>query len=129
MENYLTHAQTITLSASANLYDLSMLEEMEDNDYLLEILTIFLSEASGDFKEMKYEMEQGRVENLCKKAHKLKGGTGVIQAEGLAGLLSKIETMGKKGVINDELKNLVEKATLDYKIIEKSLQVYIAGIK
>ncbi len=129
MENYLTHAQTISLSAIANLYDLSMLEEMDDNDYLLEILTIFLSEASSDFKEMKQAMEQGWMEVLCKKAHKLKGGTGVIQAESLAALLSEIEVIGKKGVINDELKKLVEKATLEYKIIEKSLQIYIVGIK
>jgi HPt (histidine-containing phosphotransfer) domain-containing protein len=129
MENSLIYTQAISLSATANLYDLSMLEEMDDNEYLLEILTIFLSEASSDLKELKQALQQGIVETVCKKAHKLKGGTGVIQAERLGMLLAEIETIGKKGVINDELINLVEKAAHEYKIIEKALQIYIAGIK
>jgi HPt (histidine-containing phosphotransfer) domain-containing protein len=129
MENTETFTQTILLSAATDLYDLSMLEEMDDNEYLREILTIFLSEASSDFKEMKVALQQGNLETLCKKAHKLKGGTGVIQAEKLGAMLTEIENIGKKGLVNDGLIGLVEKATQEYKSIEKALQIYIAGIK
>jgi HPt (histidine-containing phosphotransfer) domain-containing protein len=129
MENSITYRANPSISGTTQLYDLSMLEEMDDNEYLLEILTIFLSEASSDFKEMKVALQQGNLETLGKKAHKLKGSTGVIQAEKLGVLLAEIENLGKKGSINDELTNLIEKATSEHRTIEKALQIYIAGIK
>ena len=129
MGNAETYTQANSLSTVENLYDLSMLEEMDDVAYLLEILTIVLSENSGDFKEMKQALQQDRIEMICKKAHKLKGSAGVIQAEKLANMLADIETIGKKGVINSELVSLVEKAANEYSNIEKSLKIYIEGIK
>ena len=129
MENTETYTQTISLAATTNLYDLSMLEEMDDNEYLLEILTILLSETTSDFKEMKHALQQGRIETVCKKAHKIKGSAGVIQAEKLAMLVTGIEDMGKKGAINDELISLVEKAAQEYCSIEKALKIYVEGIK
>jgi HPt (histidine-containing phosphotransfer) domain-containing protein len=129
MENTATYKQTVSLSAATNLYDLSMLEEMDDNEYLLEILTILLSETTSDFKEMKHALQQDRVETVCKKAHKIKGSASVIQAEKLASLVADIEDMGKKGVINDELISLVEKAAQEYCSIEKELKIYVEGIK
>ncbi len=129
MENTATHTHTIPIASAADLYDLSMLEEMDDHEYLLEILTIFLSETSGDFKEMKHALQQGRVECVCKKAHKIKGSASVIQAAKLAMLVADIENMGKKGPINEELISLVEKASQEYSSIEKELKIYIEGIK
>ena len=129
MENSAIHTQTITLSAVNPLYDLSTLEEMDDTEYLLEILTILLSENAGDFKDMKQALQQGRTEIVCKKAHKLKGSAGVIQAEKLAAILTDIETLGKKGIINEELATLIEKAANEYSSIEKELKIYVEGIK
>jgi len=129
MENTVTYTQTVPHSTAIKSYDLSMLEEMDDAEYLLEILTILLSENSGDFKEMKQALQQGRTEIICKKAHKLKGSAGVIQAEKLAAMLADIEAMGKKGVINTELISLVEKAADEYNSIEKELKIYVGEIK
>jgi HPt (histidine-containing phosphotransfer) domain-containing protein len=129
MENTVTYTQTISLSSATNLYDLSMLEEMDDNEYLLEILTILQCETTSDFKEMKQALQQGSTETICKKAHKIKGSASVIQAEKLAMLVTDIENFGKKGAINDELMNLIEKAVLEYNSIEKALKIYVEGIK
>jgi HPt (histidine-containing phosphotransfer) domain-containing protein len=129
MENTDAYTQTISLPTATNLYDLSMLEEMDDNEYLLEILTILLSETTSDFKEMKQALLQDRVEAVCKKAHKIKGSASAIQAEKLVMLLTDIENMGKKGAINNELINLVEKAVHEYCNIEKGLKIYVEGIK
>lgn len=125
MENLEIYTQTISHSGANNLYDLSTLEEMDDTEYLLEMLTILLSENASDFKEMKQALQQGRTEILCKKAHKLKGSAGVIQAEKLAVILTDIETLGKKGIINDELISLVENAMCLYKDIEQALKKHL----
>jgi HPt (histidine-containing phosphotransfer) domain-containing protein len=129
MKNPETHTQTISLSTPGNLYDLSMLEEMDDTEYLLEILEILLGEASKDLKEMKEAIQGGYIDIACKKAHKLKSSAGVIQAEKFAAMLTDIETIAKKGLINNELICLVEYATNEYSNIERSLKIYVDGLK
>jgi len=111
------------------LYDLSMLEEMDDAEYLLEVIDLFLQETPKDIKELQEALRSGSSETVYKKAHKLKSSAGVIQAENFTGLLSDIETLGKKSIINDDLKNLVEQAAEEYRDIEKSLKKYADGLR
>lgn len=118
-----------TLPATvASLYDLSMLEEMEDNDYLAEVLTIFLKETPGELKEMKEGLLAGNTTIICKKAHKLKGSAGIIQAEKLLGLLDEIEILAKKGVANTILTTLINDAQRQYSSIEQALEKHLKGL-
>lgn len=112
-------------SNAAHLYDLSMLEEMDDNEYLVELLEILLTEAPKDLKDMKEALEAGNTDIICKKAHKLKGGTGIIQAEGLKVMLEDIEAIGKTGMINNDLSCLIENAAYHYHLIEKALKIHL----
>ena len=118
---------TITDTPS-DLYDLSMLEEMDDNEYLVEVLTVLLNETPKDLKQMKEGLRSGKAQIVCQAAHRLKSSSGIIQAENFTALLSDIETLGKSGV-NNALINLVENAAYQYGIIEKSLKIHIAGLK
>ncbi len=118
-----------TMLYTAARYDLSMLEEMDDAEYLLEVLDLFLQETPKDLKELQEALRSGNAETVYKKAHKLKSSAGVIQAENFTGLLADIETLGKKGIINDELKGLVAHAAEEYRDIEKSLKKYADGIR
>lgn len=127
MEN--SQTQSVTIETAEKLYDLSMLEEMDDNDYVLEMLTILLNETPKDLKEMKDALQAGKTDILCQKAHKLKGSAGVIQAEKLTALLKDIEAIGKKGVIDNELIYLVENAAHQYNSIEKALKIHVEGLK
>ena len=127
MKNFETHPETFTLPPN-NFCDLSMLEEMEDNEYLLEIITVLLSEMPGDIKEMKQAAQEGKADIVCKKAHKLKGSAGVIQAEKLIAMLGEIETIGKKGTTNGEMNSFIENAGEEYRSIEKALKIYIARL-
>ena len=106
-----------------------MLEEMDDNEYLLEMLTAVLDEVPKDIKIMQQALEVGNFDVVCKTAHKLKSSTGVIQAEKLTALLADIERHGKKTVMSVELINLVENAAQQYNQIGKSLQQYVTGLK
>lgn len=117
------------IDAAEILYDLSMLEEMDDTDYLRELLTILLMEMPKDLKEMKEALTAGRIEIVCKKAHKLKSSAGVIQAKKITILLENIETIGKKGVTGKDLSFLVENAAQEYNCIEKGLKIYMEDLK
>jgi len=125
MENLEKH----TMLYNPALYDLSMLEEMDDAEYLLEVLDLLLQETPKDLKELQEALRSGDTETIYKKAHKLKSSAGVIQAENFTGLLTGIETLGKKGIINDELKGFVEHAAREYRDIENSLKKYVDGIR
>jgi len=123
------HLEKHTALYNPALYDLSMLEEMDDAEYLLEVLGLLLQETPKDLKELQEALRSGNAETVYKKAHKLKSSAGVIQAESLTGLLTGIETLGKKGIINDELKNLVQHAAEEYGDIERSLKKYVDGLR
>jgi HPt (histidine-containing phosphotransfer) domain-containing protein len=86
-------------------------------------------ETPKDIREMKETLLAGKTEIVCQKAHKLKSSAGVIQADKLTAMLESIETIGKKGTINDELTSFVENAALQYKSIEKSLAIYMEALK
>lgn len=128
MENSEIYTPALSLSRAENLYDLSMLEEMDDTEYLLEILTVLLNETPKDFKAMKEALQAGKTDIVCKQAHKLKSSAGIIQAEKLATILENIETIGKKGSISKELSDLIANAAYQYSCIEKELKNYTAAL-
>jgi HPt (histidine-containing phosphotransfer) domain-containing protein len=106
-----------------------MLEEMDDKEYLAEVLDIFLSESPKILEEMKAALQAGKTDVICKKAHMLKGSAGIIQAENLTSLLADIELIGKKGVINNELICLVDIAFYQYNILDGALRMYLEALK
>ena len=121
-ENFKNTNEPVTLSTGENLYDLSMLEEMDDNDYLVEIVSIFLHETPKELNEMRKAYSDNKADRVYKQAHKLKSSTGIIQAKRLSGILTQIEEITKSGKINDTIFTLIENAKLGYKKIETSLQ-------
>jgi HPt (histidine-containing phosphotransfer) domain-containing protein len=127
-ENVENNATTVTAVTPDELYDLSMLEEMEDNEYMAEVLTIFLKETPEELKEMNQALNGGDNAVIATKAHKIKGSAGVIQANKLIELLVKIENIAKKGLPGSELKSLVENAKQLYINIELSLQKHLKAL-
>jgi HPt (histidine-containing phosphotransfer) domain-containing protein len=124
MENSDTH----TITTTEGLYDLSMLEEMDDTDYLVEVITLVLQDTPKDIKEMKEALQSGNIDIVCKKAHKLKSSAGVIQAEKLTTLLSSIELTGKNGGSVSVLTELLKDTIEEYCLIEMNLKIYIESL-
>jgi HPt (histidine-containing phosphotransfer) domain-containing protein len=127
-ENLDNNTNAITTSETEELYDLSMLEEMEDNEYMAEVLNVFLKETPEELKEMNQALNKGNNDMIATKAHKIKGSAGVIQANKLIELLIKIETIAKKGIQSSELKSLVDNTRLLYSNIELSLQKHLKAL-
>ncbi len=119
---------TFVSGETKGLYDLGMLEEMEDNEYLQEVLTIWLMESPKDIKDIQEALLAGKIDAACKKAHKLKGSAVVIQAENLKAMLEHIEQRGKNGAPVDELQGLVGDAEKEYHSIENSLKRYMEAL-
>ena len=129
MKNTEKNTMPFVAHAAEGAYDLGMLEELEDNDYLQEVLTIWLMESPKDIKDMKEALQANKVDIVCKKAHKFKSSAAVIQAEYLKCLLEHIELRGKNGAPAGELEGLVGQVTKEYNSIEHSLKIYMEGLK
>ena len=128
-------AQTSSLTTQAGslavdelLFDLSLLEEMDDNEYLSDILTIFLKNTPNELNELKRGCISNLFEAVYKMAHKLKSSAGLLQTNSLLNLLVKIEENAKAGK-NDELAKLAELANEEYKKIETPLKAHLRNIE
>jgi HPt (histidine-containing phosphotransfer) domain-containing protein len=129
LKNFEPNNKNILAPAEEQLYDLSMLEEMDDNRYVAEVLNIFLRDTPVDLKEMNDAFNAGNTATIAQKAHKIKGSAGVIQAGELCSLLKEIEKITRAGIINDVLKKLMESTLQLYNIIECALHKHIQQLK
>ncbi|CAN5256114.1 hypothetical protein BH11BAC5_BH11BAC5_20350 [soil metagenome] len=128
MENLQPNTIPTSIFSTGALYDLSLLEELDGDDYLLEMLQILLTEVPKDIKEMKDAAMAGRADVICTKAHKLKSSAAIIQANKLALLLENIEAVGKKAPDGNELNQLVDTAVDLFSQIESGLKMDAAKL-
>jgi len=113
---------------NSKLFDLSMLEEMDDNEYLSEMLEIFLSMTPTELKEMEKQLKSGEFDNVYKTAHKLKSSTGLMKANKLFDDLVKIEeTAMLKN--RKELSLLIGNAKNSFFQLENPLKEHLGKIK
>lgn len=110
-----------------NLFDLSLLEEMDNNEFVSEILTIFLGNTPKELYELKRACVSNKFDAAYKIAHKIKGSAGLFQANFLLNVLIKIENAGAEK--NDELAKLAELAHEEYKKIEIPLKEHLRNIQ
>src|SRR5882757_1918062 len=103
-------ASVASLSADESLYNLSILEEMDDNEYVVEIIGLFLKDTPKELREIQDALAGGKIEIIHKKAHKLKSSAGVLQANKLIDLLDRIESIAKSGKLGEELSQFFKNA-------------------
>jgi HPt (histidine-containing phosphotransfer) domain-containing protein len=102
-------------------YDLGLLEEMQDNQYLLLVLSIFLRDTAADLKEIEVALAAGDISAVGRKAHKMKGSAGVIQAAFFLDLLNQLEDAAKKNINIGELSSIVKQTQKHYRQLDRSL--------
>jgi HPt (histidine-containing phosphotransfer) domain-containing protein len=111
------------------LFDLGLLEEMDDNEYMAEILSIFLTETPVDLAEMLAATKSDNAYILYSKAHKIKGSAGLMQANAFLNLLVVIEDNAKANRVGPALTELVESAHEAYKSLGIALEQRLKMIK
>lgn len=114
--------------AETTLFDLSMLEELEDNEYLSQMIEIFLEITPSELREIQKQYKAGEFENVSKIAHKLKSSSGLMKANILFNALVKIEEAGNAKNRN-ELQNLISKAVNAFHQLEGPLKENLERIK
>ena len=100
-------------TGSEKLFDLGLLEELDDKDSLLDVLSMFFENTPGDVIELENLFNEGKMEPLGKLAHKIKGAVSILQSARLTILLKNIELHAKDlnrvaevGKDVEEVKNL-----------------------
>ncbi len=118
--------ETKTTTAE-NLFDLSLLQEMDDNGYIAEILTTYLDNTPRELKELQKLCSELQFDAIYKMAHKLKGSAGLLYAHGILRILSKIEEFAK-AEIKEGLHVLAQQAVDEFAKIEAPLKEILKNI-
>lgn len=103
------------------LFDLSLIEEMDDNEYLTGVLSAFLTGTPVDLSQLQSEFAVGHFDEVYKIAHKLKTSVGLFRAKGLFGILTRIEE-SIRSEVRDDLGGLLALANSEYGRIKAPLQ-------
>jgi PAS domain S-box-containing protein len=111
------------------LYNLSLLEELEDKKYVVDMLSFFLDNTPEYIKELELQAQQKELEALYKTAHKIKGAVGMLQSTRLAGLLAKIESDARESIHIETIGEQVKEAVLLFRQMEQQLQQELEQIK
>ncbi len=120
----LTNLEEEIGETQTGFFDLSLLEEMEDSEYVAEILELFLNTTPVEINEIDTALEKDQFETVYRIAHKLKSSTGLLKATALFEVLVKIEEAAKLKTKTD-LAILCSRAKDEFDKIEAPLQEYL----
>ena len=114
---------------SAKGYSFSVLEELEDNNYLIEVVSFFLENIPIDINELKELEAQKNWEALFRKAHKIKSASALLCAYSLTDKLAMIESRARNLTNLDNLKGDVKEAQNLFEEIEPGLRNDLTALK
>lgn len=112
-----------------NLFSLSLLEELDDPESVLEVLTLFFENTPGDIKKLEVLSQQNNQPELYKLAHKLKSAVATIQSARLTELLKTIETNARNGENIPQSREMVKEVTALFHNIETPLREEMERIR
>lgn len=100
--------ENTTTMNGEKLYDLSLLEGLDDKDSLLDVLNLFLENTPNQIKELLALGTTEQYDDMYKLAHKLKGALAMLQASRISDILGKIEANARE---RKELDTIQDKIT------------------
>ncbi len=103
-------------------YDLSTLREIDNKDYMNEVLDIFLTSTPDLLQELKANIYSQRWEAACQTAHRLKSSVGLFKMQELLEIITRIETNARDKAQLDEMPGLFEKGMTLYNKIHPLLE-------
>jgi len=97
-------------SGPVKLYNLSLLEDLNDKDSLIEVANMFLNNTPRQLDEMMQDAKQHNWEKVFYEAHKIKGSAGMLQAHELIEVLMQVEKKAKEEKDVHSIEGLIDKA-------------------
>ena len=113
------------MTAEPKIFDLSFLEEMDDTNFLKQVIKLYLEDTPQDLTEMKEALLIPEPDTIAKKAHKLKSSTGMLQANKLFDILEETEKLAKEGQVTTELNELIAHAQYEFDSLKKALETHL----
>lgn len=108
--------------STPQLYDLSFLEQMGDNGYLLSMLNLLVTETPKDLVLMRAAALAGDNNTVSGKAHVLKSTAGIIRINKFVDLMLAIELGAKQNLGTNELLSLINMAIRLFEDVETGLR-------
>ncbi|HEU4903780.1 MAG TPA: PAS domain S-box protein [Flavisolibacter sp.] len=104
------------------LYNLSYLDEMEDNEYSAEVLTLFMATTPETLLQIKEASFREQWSEVYKKAHSLKSSLGILQMSPMLQTVTQIESAAKNEVDTDSIESLLQNAMQQYNLVKPMLE-------
>jgi len=118
-----------TAKPETALYNLSLLHEMDDNDYFCEVLQIFLETTPVSLKEMKEAVLYENWETVHKKAHKLKSSLGILQMNSMLELVTAIEQSARQEKEAEKIPGWLNQAIELFELIRPIIETELNNAK
>lgn len=103
------------------LYDLSLLEGLDDKESLLDVLNLFLENTPNQISELMQLGKTDQFDDIYKLAHKLKGAMAMLQASRISELLGKIEADARERKETDKILEKITEASRLFDQMQKQL--------
>ncbi|MCW3087630.1 MAG: hypothetical protein JWQ78_1016, partial [Sediminibacterium sp.] len=104
------------------LYDLALLEELDDRESLLDVITLFLDSTPPEMTALPALVAEKNWKGLYRQAHKIKGAVAILQSTAIASLLGKIEANAKEEKDLAQTAAYVDEAVVLFAAMEKRLR-------
>ena len=110
------------------LYDLSILAELDDPGYILEMLSMFLTNYPADLAELSRVVAEKDWPEVERRAHKLKGTISILQATSISPILAAMEANARERKQLDEMPEQLQNlkallAILDQQLVQEQEQI------
>ncbi|MDQ6901922.1 MAG: PAS domain S-box protein [Bacteroidota bacterium] len=122
-----TTAMTNETTQNESLFDLSILHEMDDNEYVIDIVSLYLNGTPHELQELKKACAAKQFDTVHHLAHKLKSSTALLKANALLKIIIKIEEFSK-AQIGEGLSVLAEQAIDAYQKLAGPLNEVVKNI-
>jgi PAS domain S-box-containing protein len=108
-------------ASEQNGYDLSTILELEDDQYTLEVLDLFLQTAPVTLEQIEKAFEKRDFQQIREKAHRLKSSLGLLNMHALLEIMKNIEQQAAQGN-DDQMDSFISQA-------KSMLQQYIGHLQ
>jgi PAS domain S-box-containing protein len=111
------------------LYNLEYLLELDDNDYLIEMIELFFETTSQMLEEIRESVKEKNWDVVAGTAHKIKSSLGPLQITKMIAIASAMEENAKQKINLDELSYQSKELHNYYNIVKPLIEDELAKAK
>ncbi|MEM1025398.1 MAG: Hpt domain-containing protein [Myxococcota bacterium] len=99
----------------------------DDPEFIQELMELYLEDAAERLQELRAAVSNGSTDEVARSAHKLKGSSANVGAQGISDCAKTLEEMGKNGDLQGA-EALVDRAQADLDLVKTELQTLLDSL-